>query len=60
MVSLIDGPSRVEAAGTPPKLNDEDVGQVNADDERLTSPAGWVEPGQRPAFALDAARRDPS
>jgi mannose-6-phosphate isomerase-like protein (cupin superfamily) len=52
---LIEHPSRVEAAGTPPKLIDEFVGRVNNDEERLSiarmrSPSGWREPGQRPAF----------
>jgi mannose-6-phosphate isomerase-like protein (cupin superfamily) len=55
MPELIDTPSRVEAAGTKPKLIDEFVGRVNTDEARLsvarmTSPEGWVEPGQRPEF----------
>jgi quercetin dioxygenase-like cupin family protein len=55
MPELIDSPSRVEAAGTQPKLIDEFVGRVNTGDERLSvarmrSPAGWEEPGQRPEF----------
>ena len=55
MPELIDTPSRVEAAGTKPKLIDEFVGRVNTGEERLsvarmTSPQGWVEPGQRPDF----------
>jgi mannose-6-phosphate isomerase-like protein (cupin superfamily) len=55
MPELITGPSRVEAAGTKPKLIDEYVGRVNTGDERLSvahmrSPGGWVEPGQRPEF----------
>jgi mannose-6-phosphate isomerase-like protein (cupin superfamily) len=52
---IIERPSRVEAAGTKPKLIDEFVGRVNTGDERLSvarmqSPEGWLEPGQRPAF----------
>jgi mannose-6-phosphate isomerase-like protein (cupin superfamily) len=52
---LIESPSRVEAAGTKPKLIDEYAGRVNTGEERLSlahmrSPAGWVEPGQRPDF----------
>jgi len=52
---LIDAPSRVEAAGTKPKLIDEYAGRVNTRDERVSvahmrSPSGWVEPGQRPEF----------
>ena len=55
MPELIQNPSRVEAAGTKPKLIDEYVGRVNSGEERLSvahmrSPAGWVEPGQRPDF----------
>jgi mannose-6-phosphate isomerase-like protein (cupin superfamily) len=55
MPELIQTPSRVEAAGTKPKLIDEFVGRVNTGEERLSvarmnSPQGWVEPGQRPDF----------
>jgi mannose-6-phosphate isomerase-like protein (cupin superfamily) len=55
MPTLIESPSRVEAAGTKPKLIDEYVGQVNTGEGRVSvahmrSPAGWVEPGQRPGF----------
>jgi uncharacterized cupin superfamily protein len=55
MPELIAGPSRVEAAGTKPKLIDEYVGRVNTGEERVSvahmrSPEGWVEPGQRPDF----------
>ena len=55
MPEIIESPSRIEAAGTKPKLIDEFVGRVNTGDERLSvarmqSPEGWVEPGQRPDF----------
>jgi mannose-6-phosphate isomerase-like protein (cupin superfamily) len=55
MPELIGNPSRVEAAGTKPKVIDEFVGRVNTGEERLSvarmnSPQGWVEPGQRPDF----------
>jgi mannose-6-phosphate isomerase-like protein (cupin superfamily) len=55
MPELIESPSRVEAAGTKPKLIDEYAGRVNNGEDRLSlahmrSPAGWVEPGQRPDF----------
>ena len=55
MPELIERPSRVEAAGTKPKLIDEYAGRVNTGEERVSiahmrSPAGWVEPGQRPEF----------
>jgi mannose-6-phosphate isomerase-like protein (cupin superfamily) len=55
MPTLIERPTRVEAAGTPPKLIDEFVGRVNTSDDRLSiahmrSPGGWAEPGQSPEF----------
>ena len=55
MPEFIQNPSRVEAAGTKPKLIDEYVGRVNTGEERVSvahmrSPEGWVEPGQRPRF----------
>ena len=55
MPQLIERPSRVEAAGTKPKVIDEYVGRVNTGEGRLSvahmrSPDGWVEPGQRPEF----------
>lgn len=55
MPKLITEPSRVEAAGNRPKVIEELVGRVNTGTEqlsiaRMTSPAGWVEPGQRPEF----------
>ncbi len=55
MPELIEQPTRVEAAGTPPKLIDEFVGRVNTKTDsvsvaRMRSPTGWSEPGQRPEF----------
>ena len=55
MPHVIERPSRIEAAGTEPKVIDEFVGRVNTGDERLSvarmqSPEGWLEPGQRPEF----------
>lgn len=55
MPRLIATPSRVTAAGEPPKTIDEHVGLVNTGEQRLSvahmrSPSGWSEPGQRPAF----------
>jgi mannose-6-phosphate isomerase-like protein (cupin superfamily) len=52
---LIEQATRVEAAGTPPKLIDEFVGRVNTGTDRVSvarmrSPTGWAEPGQRPEF----------
>jgi ethanolamine utilization protein EutQ (cupin superfamily) len=55
MPTLIEKPTIVQAAGTKPKRIEEYVGRVNTSEARLSvarmqSPAGWVEPGQRPAF----------
>jgi mannose-6-phosphate isomerase-like protein (cupin superfamily) len=55
MPDLIESPSRVQAAGTKPKLIDEYVGRVNTGEPRVSvahmrSPEGWLEPGQRPEF----------
>ena len=55
MPELIQQPSRVTAAGEPPKLIDEYVGRVNTGQDGLSiahmrSPSGWAEPGQRPEF----------
>jgi len=55
MPKLIERPSIIEAAGNKPKIIEEFAGRVNSGDAgvsvaRMTSPAGWVEPGQRPGF----------
>jgi hypothetical protein len=55
MPEPIEGPTRVEAAGTPPKVIEEFVGRVNSGESRVSvarmrSPQGWSEPGQRPEF----------
>jgi mannose-6-phosphate isomerase-like protein (cupin superfamily) len=55
MPELILSPSVINAAGEPPKKIEEFIGQVNSGDSsvsiaRMTSPAGWVEPGQTPEF----------
>jgi len=55
MPELIREPSRVAAAGQPPKLIDEYVGRANTGQGSLSiahmrSPSGWAEPGQRPEF----------
>ena len=55
MPTLIAAPTRIEAAGNPPKLIDEYVGLVNSKDTALSvahmrSPGGWSEPGQTPTF----------
>lgn len=55
MPTLIEGPTRVEAAGNKPKLIDEMIGRVNSQTSAVSiahmrSPGGWVEPGQTPTF----------
>jgi mannose-6-phosphate isomerase-like protein (cupin superfamily) len=55
MPTLISKPTRIEAAGNKPKLIDEYVGRVTTSTAgvsvaHMRSPAGWVEPGQRPSF----------
>lgn len=55
MPEKIENPSRIECVGTKPKIIEEYVGRVNTDSgalsiARMRSPAGWEEPGQRPAF----------
>jgi ethanolamine utilization protein EutQ (cupin superfamily) len=55
MAKLIERPTQVEAAGTPPKTIRELVGVVNTGDgavsiAHMTSPPGWAEPWQRPDF----------
>jgi quercetin dioxygenase-like cupin family protein len=55
MPRLITAPAVVTAAGNLPKRIEEFVGRVNSGHAevsvaRMTSPGGWEEPGQRPAF----------
>jgi mannose-6-phosphate isomerase-like protein (cupin superfamily) len=55
MPTLIVKPTRIEAAGSKPKLIDEYIGRVNSGQSDLSiahmrSPGGWVEPGQTPDF----------
>jgi mannose-6-phosphate isomerase-like protein (cupin superfamily) len=45
----------IPAEGNKPKIIEEFIGRVNSGDSklsvaRMTSPAGWEEPGQRPDF----------
>ncbi len=55
MPTLIEKPAVIEAAGNVPKKIEEFAGRVNsghteASIARMTSPEGWIEPGQRPEF----------
>jgi len=55
MPTLIEKPTIIEAAGNKPKKIEEFAGRINSGHTnvsiaRMTSPEGWVEPGQRPEF----------
>jgi mannose-6-phosphate isomerase-like protein (cupin superfamily) len=55
MATAIRKPTKVQAAGQPPKTIEEFIGRVNSATQdvsiaRMTSPGGWSEPGQRPEF----------
>ncbi len=55
MAHLIQKPAVIQAAGNKPKLIEEYIGRVVSGTSqvsvaRMKSPAGWVEPGQTPAF----------
>lgn len=55
MATIISNPTIIEAAGNKPKIIEEFIGRVNTKHEnvsiaKMTSPDGWVEPGQTPEF----------
>src|SRR3954469_16690744 len=55
MPQLIQAPTRIPAAGDPPKRIDEYVGRVTSGTgavsiAHMRSPTGWEEPGQTPEF----------
>jgi mannose-6-phosphate isomerase-like protein (cupin superfamily) len=55
MPTLIPAPKIIQAAGNKPKIIEEFVGRVNSQTAavsiaRMTSPGGWIEPGQTPEF----------
>lgn len=55
MPTFIPTPTRIQAAGSKPKLIEEFAGRVNNGETRLSlarmrSPSGWQEPGQCPEF----------
>jgi len=55
MPELIAAPTRIAAAGNPPKRIEEYVGRVNTRTAEVSiahmhSPGGWTEPRQRPEF----------
>jgi mannose-6-phosphate isomerase-like protein (cupin superfamily) len=52
---LISQPTRIQSTGNKPKIIDEYIGRVNSQTAstsiaHMRSPAGWIEPGQTPAF----------
>jgi mannose-6-phosphate isomerase-like protein (cupin superfamily) len=55
MPTVILNPTIIEAAGNKPKIIQEFIGRVNSSTQKIsiakmTSPAGWEEPGQTPEF----------
>ena len=55
MPRLIEAPTVIQATGNLPKRIEEFAGRVNSGHDaisvaKMTSPAGWEEPGQRPEF----------
>lgn len=55
MPKLIPKPTIIQSAGNKPKRIEEFVGRVNSGDEsvsiaKMSSPPGWIEPGQTPEF----------
>ena len=55
MPTVISHPKIIESAGNKPKVIEEYFGRVNSKTEtisiaKMTSPQGWIEPGQRPEF----------
>lgn len=55
MLTIIKAPTRIQAAGTPPKTIEEFIGRVTSDTTalslaRMVSPPGWSESGQTPEF----------
>lgn len=55
MAKKIISPTQIKAAGNKPKIIEEFIGRVNSNTSslsiaKMTSPAGWIEPGQKPEF----------
>jgi len=55
MPKLIKSPSIIGAVGNKPKIIREYIGRINTNTEevsiaKMTSPIGWIEPGQKPGF----------
>jgi mannose-6-phosphate isomerase-like protein (cupin superfamily) len=55
MIQFIEKPSIIESVGNKPKKIEEFFGRVNSKTNdtsiaKMTSPQGWIEPGQTPEF----------
>ena len=55
MLKIIRSPTRIQAAGTPPKTIEEFIGRATSGTTalsvaRMVSPPGWSEAGQTPEF----------
>jgi mannose-6-phosphate isomerase-like protein (cupin superfamily) len=55
MPKLIPSPKIIQAVGNKPKVIEEFIGRMNSQTAavsiaRMTSPSGWIEPGQTPEF----------
>ncbi len=55
MPTIIKAPAIIESAGNKSKIIEEFFGRVNSNTSglsiaKMTSPQGWIEPGQRPQF----------
>jgi mannose-6-phosphate isomerase-like protein (cupin superfamily) len=55
MLKIIQSPTRIQAAGTPPKIIEEFIGHITTQTAdlslaRMASPPGWSESGQTPEF----------
>jgi len=53
MLTIIKPPTRIQAAGMPPKVIGEYIGRITSytaavSVARMVSPPGWSEPGQTP------------
>jgi mannose-6-phosphate isomerase-like protein (cupin superfamily) len=55
MPTHIKSATKIQASGTKPKIIEELIGRVNSQTDNISiahmhSPAGWMEPGQKPEF----------
>ena len=55
MIRKIQKPTIISSAGNKPKIIEEFIGKVNSQSDqisiaKMTSPPGWIEPGQTPEF----------